>query len=715
MMSAPSFVTRWLISNNLGQYAETFQQEGFEELLELSQITEEDLEAMGVKRGHKRRLMALIQQGLPTPESTAKEKEHEATEILFAAKQEQPSADLDAQIKDAPKPAPQPGFIDGQVAEGVGSNCLNKRTICTEHQEAKTVEALLTAKTAEALPTAKSVSASGVISNSAVVVTASGTISGSAGPAVAASPDISALSAAPAIPKCCLFCQATDYQPYVFPLEKSSAELCRFLLKGGCRKGTNCNFRHTTESGLSNVSTCKSCAHKEIGCYFCGLTSTVAAGLFSVSQLRKYPRAKCVNCVLLLRRASTQDGVSKIKVGQMLLEGHVHPRNTECSRAPDPSRAAMYLTQAAKLGFKEAFPLLRSVQVMAQDVKAPPASSNYLTEVTRVGSSDSNGWHLVAKKPKRQARLPTEDLTPTQAYDTSKSKCKCCQLSLSRTAFSNTQNMKPEGTRHCIRCIQTTISCGFCKKNKALIHYTASQRAKPGSKCRVCGELFLNSSKDVNACYKIGQVYLSGIPGEAAEPDLAAFYLGRAAQQGHAHSLQLLKQAMAMPSLTTDARSAAALVVALCEATESKAQEGVVEVGQGGGGEAQLQAAIDQPHKAWAQALPTGYTSTGECFNCGKDHMLQRCSAPCSLHPESKAPHLGKDCRNLLSKIPGYDAAMKHKGGGSRGVKDKEWQAGEAQPQLRDYRLAVLLANSLHLDEELEEEEALQPGTYRKF
>eukprot|EP00457_Paulinella_chromatophora_P002434 gb/GEZN01002439.1/.p1 GENE.gb/GEZN01002439.1/~~gb/GEZN01002439.1/.p1 ORF type:complete len:643 (+),score=105.44 gb/GEZN01002439.1/:74-2002(+) len=642
MMSAPSFVSRWLIANNLGQYAETFQQEGFEELLELSQITEEDLEAMGVKRGHKRRLMALIQQGAVC-ESTAKEKEHQATEILFAAKQEQPPADLDAEIKDAPNPARQPGSIDGQVPEGAGSNYLNKRT--TEHKEAKT---------AEALPTAKSVSASGIIRNSAVVVAASGTISGSAGPAVAASPDIPTLSAAPAIHKCCLFCQATDYQPYVFPLEKSSAEMCRFVLKAGCRKGTNCKFRHTTESGLSNISTCESCAHKEIGCYFCGLTSTVAAGLFSASQLKKYPQAKCVNCVALLRCASTQDDVSKFKVGQMLLQGHVHPRNTECCRAPDPSGAVLYLKQAAKLGFKKAFPLLRSAQLMLrQDVKAPPASSNDLTEVTMVGSSDSNGWHLVAKKPKRQARLPTEELTPTQAYDTSKNKCKCCQLSLSRTAFSNTENIKPQGTRHCNRCIQTTISCGFCKKDKALIHYTASQKAKPGSKCRVCGELFLNSSKDVNACYKIGQVYLSGIPGEAAEPDLAAFYLGRAAKQGHAHSLQLLKQAMAMPSLTPDARSAAARVVALCEATESKAQESVVEVDQGGGGKAQLQAAIDQPHKARAQALPTG-------------------------------------------------------------ERDEEWQAGEAQPQLRDYRLA-LLANSLHLDEELEEEQALEPGTYRTF
>eukprot|EP00808_Paulinella_micropora_P017680 g35502.t1 len=57
-MSSP--VSKWLVTHDLEHYVTLFEENGFEKLLDLENITWEDMEAMGVKLGHRRRILALL-------------------------------------------------------------------------------------------------------------------------------------------------------------------------------------------------------------------------------------------------------------------------------------------------------------------------------------------------------------------------------------------------------------------------------------------------------------------------------------------------------------------------------------------------------------------------------------------------------------------------------------------------------------------------------
>eukprot|EP00808_Paulinella_micropora_P001044 g66446.t1 len=57
-------VAKWLTSLGCSEYIHVFQLEGFERLSDVVEITEEDLDAMNVKRGHRRRMLHALREML---------------------------------------------------------------------------------------------------------------------------------------------------------------------------------------------------------------------------------------------------------------------------------------------------------------------------------------------------------------------------------------------------------------------------------------------------------------------------------------------------------------------------------------------------------------------------------------------------------------------------------------------------------------------------
>eukprot|EP01116_Phalansterium_solitarium_P006452 TRINITY_DN18752_c0_g1_i1.p1 TRINITY_DN18752_c0_g1~~TRINITY_DN18752_c0_g1_i1.p1 ORF type:complete len:335 (+),score=0.73 TRINITY_DN18752_c0_g1_i1:472-1476(+) len=64
-------VEEWLRSNNLSEYAQLFLDQGYDDLIVIPTLKETDLEAIGVKPGHRRKILLLAQQ-LPSVESGVK-------------------------------------------------------------------------------------------------------------------------------------------------------------------------------------------------------------------------------------------------------------------------------------------------------------------------------------------------------------------------------------------------------------------------------------------------------------------------------------------------------------------------------------------------------------------------------------------------------------------------------------------------------------------
>eukprot|EP00457_Paulinella_chromatophora_P005273 gb/GEZN01005288.1/.p1 GENE.gb/GEZN01005288.1/~~gb/GEZN01005288.1/.p1 ORF type:complete len:574 (-),score=71.44 gb/GEZN01005288.1/:34-1755(-) len=499
-------VSRWLISSKLEQYIQLFLDEGFEELFDLAQITEVDLKEMGVKRGHRRRILTLLPKSVPPllPLSLAPT----TTQVVQVPTTEHKSSEPSIRVmKIAENMASKisVGQVTAEIAEQKASKTSVGQVSTTEQKASVRQVPIEEQKNPEpslGLPTTKQQASDTLVEQVPIAgqkadqnVSELQAVSFHNSDIVAVSFHSNDIAAA--------IGEKTGSQNTTVIAAASP-----FLANGGiCRLCRVTTFQGGPGPGYKQ-GFCTSCYDSaEISCLSCGEAKRLKDH-FSNSQLRKFPLSKCVSCTRWVRKAY-------VKIDKRYSES-----------ASDEMRQGM--TQYKSDQVEASQPATGSNKLMKDDWKAPNWRSG-------VSKEPSSSLHTISIQ-----------------------QCSWCESFIDNMTSHLSEPL-------CKQCMSTKIECMLCCQLKLLFKFSSYQRKKKIIKCRYCATMFVKATTEHNgsgadACFQIGLIYRDG--NKFFEPNLkqAQQYFEKAARLGHPQARKCLVEvdepchAPALAGLGLDAR-----------------------------------------------------------------------------------------------------------------------------------------------------------------